>query len=55
MLKMLCLIFHETFLPINTELPLTVKITLDVNDYLLRYMTCKTCEILCMLDAAFGV
>ena len=41
-LKMLCLIFQETFLPVNIELILlsTVKITLDVNDYVT--CTCRT-------------
>ena len=34
-LKIVFLIFHKTFLPVNTELLLTVKITLDVNDYML--------------------
>ena len=40
--KMLCLIFQETFLPVNIELLLllTVKITLDVNDY--GTCTCRT-------------
>ena len=31
----LCLIFHETFLPINMELLLMAKITTEVNNYLL--------------------
>ena len=34
-LKILYLIFHEAFLPVNIGLLLTVKITLNVNDYML--------------------
>ena len=33
-LKMLCFFFHETFFPVKIELPLRVRITLDVNDYI---------------------
>ena len=31
----LCIIFHETFLPVNMEVLLMAKKTTDVNNYLL--------------------
>ena len=37
-LKMFCVIFHETFLPVNMELLLTAKITPDINMLLVHTM-----------------
>ena len=35
---MFCVIFHETFLPVNMELLLTAKITPDINMLLVHTM-----------------